>query len=612
MEVANENNGVKVRAYKGDAMTLLAFDVKKELRTNLAGFTIRFRYKNEENGKLRSIYNRLTFSAAFLKNNPDIPDKNYKNSTLYSPIQKFNWVHVPSTDIDTQTAVFGDYEYKVTPRYIQNGRLLRLDENLTVSVTINVGPFDMKNTKIGFTRGFVSSVAYAERFNVNNNRVRPPAGQDSLLFDITQKADTAKRHNYATNSDYEVDYTFEEQHKWLGWQARQRIIEFLDQVINDNSLSLKAFTYDLNEPEICKRLLVLAGQNRLKMILDNSGKHGDNDSMESTFADKFTQFAANSNDLQRGKFFSMAHCKVFIQIKANKGVKVLTGSTNFSTNGLYINSNHVLIINNENVAQLYNEVFDESFGVAKMKTFKGSKYSTNDFIFKEAAIPEMTITFAPHPKDAADRIFNRIKNRILEPDNTDILFAIMKDTSKSSILDAVKQQVKNDQVFTYGITDSISKKDDYSVFLYKPNSLKGLRVAAKGIENTLPEPFGKVAGIDGYAIHHKFIVVNFKGKDPVVYCGSSNLAFSPEQKNGDNLLEIHDDDIVTVFAIEALRLVDHFHWRNKEIKEKSAAEKTNKETLILDDLSHESKAWYQAWFNVNDLKNRQRELYIQK
>jgi phosphatidylserine/phosphatidylglycerophosphate/cardiolipin synthase-like enzyme len=280
---------------------------------------------------------------------------------------------------------------------------------------------------------------------------------------------------------------------------------------------------------------------------------------------------------------------------------VLTGSANFSTNGLYVNSNHVLIFNNKNIAQFYSDVFDASFGKTSMKDFKGSKFTSPDNPFKEKSVGEINITFAPHSRTDAKQIFDRISARILKEGNTDVLFAIMQDTSASSILDAVQQQVKNEKIFTYGITDTISKNADYGIFLYKPNSLRGIRVAARGIQNVLPKPFGKVANIDGYAIHHKFIVVNFRGDDPVVYCGSSNLAFNPEQHNGDNLLEIHDKDIVTAFAIQALVLVDHFQWRNKEIKEKS---------IHLDDISNPSKAWYQAWYDPEDLKNRQRNLYI--
>ena len=180
----------------------------------------------------------------------------------------------------------------------------------------------------------------------------------------------------------------------------------------------------------------------------------------------------------------------------------------------------------------------------------------------------------------------------------------MNDRSAGSILSSVRKQISNENVFSYGITDTIGKNDeDFAIFLYKPNSKKGIRVAARGIENNLPEPFGTVPGIDGYAIHHKFIVVNFKGKNLVVYCGSSNLAFGPEQKNGDNLLEIFDKDIVTAFAIEALRLVDHFHWRNTKLK--------NTDHLHLDQLNSVKK-WSDSWFNVDDLKYRQRKMYIRK
>lgn len=602
MEKFETKNGVSVRAYKGDAMTLLAFDLKRSLQTNLAGFTIRYRFKDNGEWKEPFIFNRLKFPERFFENNPGIL-KEDRNSTLYSPIQKFNWVHVPNTNINTKNPVFGEYTYAITPRYLKNGVLQRLDDRLTVKVKINVSPFDMKKTQIGFTRGFVSSVAYAKRFNVNNNHVRPAGDADELLFDVTKKADTARRWNDDTKKYQNVDYTFEEQHQWLGWQARKRILDFLDEVINDTALSVKAFAYDLDEPQICKRLLRLARENRLQMILDNAGKHGNEDSFETNFANEFKKLADDAEAIKRANFLALAHSKVFIQLKKAKAIKVLTGSTNFSTNGLYVNSNHVLIFNNNRIAQLYADVFDASFGDEKMNVFKGSKHSVNDFDFNEAGLPKMTVTFAPHTQVAAQRIFDRINKRIKKAGNTDVLFAIMKDTNASSILDAVKQQVQINKVFTYGITDSISKKAEYNVFLYKPNSLKGIRVAAKGIENVLPKPFGKVAKVDGYAIHHKFVVVNFKGSDPVVFCGSSNLSFGPEQKNGDNLLEIHDKDIVTAFAIQALALVDHFEWRNKELSD---------DNMHLDDLSNPAKAWYLPWYNTKDLKNRQRNLYIQE
>jgi phosphatidylserine/phosphatidylglycerophosphate/cardiolipin synthase-like enzyme len=141
----------------------------------------------------------------------------------------------------------------------------------------------------------------------------------------------------------------------------------------------------------------------------------------------------------------------------------------------------------------------------------------------------------------------------------------------------------------------------------KPQSKRGVRVAGKGRETALPPPFNTVAKVPGISIHHKFIVVDFKGKNSVVYCGSSNLAYGPEQKNGDNLIEIRDEDVVTAFAIEAIRLVDHFHWRNKK---RSTKEK--KEPLYLNDNKDEKKIWYKNYYNPEDLHYLERTLLIRE
>ena len=48
------------------------------------------------------------------------------------------------------------------------------------------------------------------------------------------------------------------------------------------------------------------------------------------------------------------------------------------------------------------------------------------------------------------------------------------------------------------------------------------------------------------------------------------LAGGGEKSNGDNLLAIYDEDIATAFAIEAVRLIDHYHFRAgmKELERK--------------------------------------------
>jgi len=212
----------------------------------------------------------------------------------------------------------------------------------------------------------------------------------------------------------------------------------------------------------------------------------------------------------------------------------------------------------------------------------------------------MTIRFSPHTPAAAKKEINGITKRV-KGATSDMLFAVMNDTTGSgALLKAIRNAHARTDIFTYGIVDK--SKD---ITLYKPNRKNGVRVAGAGISSILPPPFKEENKIPGISIHHKFVVVDFKTDNAVVYCGSSNLAELAEQENGDNLLEIRDKDIVTVFAIEAMRLIDHFHWRNKK-----GDAKKNKEPLTLSDNSDPAKIWYKEYYNPDDLRCLERTLLI--
>jgi hypothetical protein len=78
----------------------------------------------------------------------------------------------------------------------------------------------------------------------------------------------------------------------------------------------------------------------------------------------------------------------------------------------------------------------------------------------------------------------------------------------------------------------------------------------------VPPPFtAEFSGGQGQVIHDKFVVVDFNGDNPAVFTGSSNLAKGGEEANGDSLLAIYDADIATGYAVEGIRLVDHYHFR---------------------------------------------------
>ena len=612
MEKFAKKNGASVRVYKGDAMTLLCFDLDKKKLQNFTGFSI----KVTPPGTRRQyyLYNRISYAPDVIAASKLDPKKINIYKMNYAPLQRFSWVHVPGTDEDTKEYIYGDYKYDVTPRYLIENKLQPIDKTLTVSVTINISPYVSGKMQISFTRGFIESQAYSRHFGLNN-KIRP--NTTDLIFDITQISGPLAKDKKV--NPLLGEYTFGDQYKWLGWQARVALINFLNEIISNKKLSLDVFAYDLDEPLICQKLIELAKQGRVRIILDDSADHTKDGCFEMQFDALFKQEASDKNALVRGKYLSISHSKIFIQKYYSQPVKVLTGSTNFSTNGLYINANHTIIFHSEKVATAYEEVFNESFGNTdgdtelKMKGFKTGITQGEAFDFKNIdGLPDMTIRFSPHCKEVATAFFAAINKKILNAES-DVLFAVMNDRSASSILDALHYQVKAEKIFTYGITDVIADKQN-GVMLYKPGSKRGVLVAGKAGDYILPPPFEAESKIPGISVHHKFIVVDFKGANPVVYCGSSNLAFGPEQQNGDNLLEIRDRNAVTVFAIEAIRLIDHFEWRNalsiKGVKVNSlpAASPASFDTFYLHG-SDESN-WVNRYYDPNDLRSMERELFI--
>lgn len=77
----------------------------------------------------------------------------------------------------------------------------------------------------------------------------------------------------------------------------------------------------------------------------------------------------------------------------------------------------------------------------------------------------------------------------------------------------------------------------------------------------------------GYApviIHHKFLVIDAEGANPVVYTGSANMSNNSEHFNDENLLEIRDRRLAGTYLAEFLRLYEHYRARALAIREKNS------------------------------------------
>ena len=564
--------GMTVKAHLGDAAVLLAFDIDQSKTDRLAGFAIHCKFEGNPQNKPAEFFlkNRLDFETKVTQSKKE--NASAFQGSDQAPFQLFHFVHVPAMGM-------GKYTYTVSPAYfVQEGATpVKLQLGAGVPVSVELNERTVGNLSLGFTRSYVSSQAYAEKFG--NEPVRP---DNSIVFD-------PKTYN-------------ETKYAWLGAEARKLLWEFLAECAGTRGSQLDIFAYDLDEPSFIKQVADMAqAGHAVRMYLDDyvskdakSGKqtgHGLPTSNETKAAALLTKAGVKIN---RGHFKRFAHDKILIMKDAGgKATKVLTGSANFSVRGLYVQANSILVLDDPTIAGQYEQVFEAVFTAAPK--FAASKLAAQWFTFLQNS-PKMQIAYSPHQGSATNQPFSMVDMaKAMTAAKSSVLFAVMEPTGAGPVMDALHKLETQKGIYAFGTIDKAG-----GIKLFAPGATNhGAITSFAYLQKNIPPPFNaETSGGQGQVIHHKFVVCDFNGDNPVVFCGSSNLASGGEMANGDNLLMITDKQTATCYAVEALRLYDHFRFRTIQQTSTANAPMTLKKT---------TKEWLTPFFDPNSLKNTVRQ-----
>jgi hypothetical protein len=180
-----------------------------------------------------------------------------------------------------------------------------------------------------------------------------------------------------------------------------------------------------------------------------------------------------------------------------------------------------------------------------------------------------------------------------------VFVAVMElgGTSDNPVYDTLDDIHTDPNVFSFGISNAPKSGP-----LFIQGQKTGLLVSGRPGATLLPPPLNQVPQFRG----DEFVVCGFRGEDPVVYRGSSNLALGREQANGDNLLAIRDADVATAFVIEALALIDLYQFLD-ELNNKSGT--TPVAAAAQEDKRTSAVAWAQKYLDPNDLHCADRQLF---
>jgi phosphatidylserine/phosphatidylglycerophosphate/cardiolipin synthase-like enzyme len=569
-QVTKDEGDLRVSAYPGDNMVLLAMSFAdgtlNEAGKNLAGFAI---FRTVQGKAEEALLNRLNFDTGVHKDTT--PQQQKFTPTSEAPIQKFRWVDVPPDGFDAPIT------YRVVAKFF-TGTSAAITDGQEASVTVE--PPDLAHSKfrVAFTRGYASSQAYADKFH--NADIRPPGPKD-VTFDTK---------------------AFQPQYEWLGADARKDLFAFIDDCRQDKTAKVDVFAYDLDEPDVIAAICQMGKEGRLRAILDNASLHTKAGAGEIQAA-KLIKAAAGDANVKQGKFARFQHNKVFIKRDANDNAqKVLYGSMNFSLRGLYVQANNVTVVDDLTTAGYFAAAFDNAFeNDVKAPPFAKDKIAqaynpisaTNT-----AALPKAAVSLSPHTN--SDISLKPVADAIRGAQSS-VFYAVMEPTGGGKVLGSLREIAAEPTVFSYGTVET-----DNGLAVQNPNGQMGAVTGFAFLQQKVPPPFNQEwSGGAGKHIHHKFVVVDFNDKNPMVFAGSSNLAAGGEEANGDSLAMIEDPVVASLYGIEAVRLFDHYTFR----EHMKTATVVKPLSLWFPGKPDAPNPWWKPYYDKTSIKYRDRLLF---
>jgi len=573
---ANAKAPFTLKIHRGDGMALLAMNWRSgKPPRDFVGFAIEF--KEPAGNQFWPLRNRIGFPGQ---------RKKFSDPTIEStkaPFQKFRWVHFPRNP-----ELPGKFSYRVTPMFMDGAGTLSSGEPQTAAIAL------MRETipnqlNVTFTRGYVSSQAFVQQFAPDKDlsKLLPDDAAAGLTFKPTH-ANAAKAH------------------EWMGFEARSAIHEVLDEAIRKRA-QVRVIAYDLNLPEIVTRLEKL--KSRLRIIIDDSDKHGKANSPESKSATRLRNTTGNGN-VKRQHMADLQHHKS-IAVRGKGINKLVLGSTNFTWRGFYVQSNNAVVVSSKKAVDDYFTFFEDYFAAKNAKDFRNSKGSAG---WHRLGLSNLDAKVGYSPHGAADGLLDDVGKDIAKAKSS-VLFslAFLGQIKRGPIGPALGKKLKSKTVHTLGIADARVKEGNLGVTVLSPDNKRRI-VRSSALTGGAPAPFstepsglsGKHGNHRGTRMHHKFVVIDFDTKDARVYFGSYNFSEPADTENGENLLCVKDRSVATSYMIEAVRLYDHYRFRTVQEDAKGKGLKVVELKLPPKKSSH--KPWWDKHWSETERK-RDRELF---
>lgn len=211
---------------------------------------------------------------------------------------------------------------------------------------------------------------------------------------------------------------------------------------------------------------------------------------------------------------------------------LITGSTNFTTNGLVEDYNNVIIFQDQSLCRGFEVEFEEMWGGSGAQPVPGNskfgpdKLNNTPRSYTIGGSP-VEVYFSPSDGTSSGII------SALETTDNDLDFALLVFT-RDELADAIIAEDNLFFVVARGMVEQVSSQGSEFEYLIE----EGIDVESH--EQT------------EYSLHHKYCIVDHSApdSDPLVITGSHNWSSSAENSNDENTVVVHDARVANLFYQE--------------------------------------------------------------
>ena len=512
---------VVVKSYESPTLVLLAYDWPDgDNREDFLGFAIE-RTPGFDGTPKSWLPNRIGF------NGPKPDQSDFPSNE--APIQKFYWW---DARIDTKDRG-SSFSYRVVP-VTGSANALNLMESEAGAINVRVPEVEEKGVTSHFNRAVVSSQAFTMRF-------------PDLTTASQQKAARA----------------------WLANGMEQAVPQFLDRAAGKD---VEGAIYHLTDDIwIIPALQHYAGA--ISLAYNHTSKDHATDPAIQQLEDAGrpeTAFAARTHA-------SIMHNKFLVRVgAADHAEAVLAGSANFTSEGLSAQANVLHAFESPQLAKLYldrKRLLDGDPGLSQ--TQRAQTGWSDEIVVGDATIRAF---FPPEPNSSRESIdtivkaIARAQHSVLlcafDPTDKALLDAVFAASDAGKMMLALVNRVPTKEPGGDPSRADVGAKIEILDRAQGSDEIVGFNAFSAADTPTDFKPEHVLwPGEDPkimVRVHHKFVVIDAEGDNPIVYTGSANFSGNSLHHNDENMLEISKcPRIAGMYMAEFLRLYEHYRARIK-------------------------------------------------